>query len=692
MDRHPPHPGPSRRRQRQHRHAGFEPLESRNLMTVVVQDIDVTEGLLFNGVIARFQGSDVTGPFASLTAAIDWGNGSTTAGQIAADPSGGLTVSGFTTYPENGLTTATVTVFGTNDSKATGVGPITVEATTPTLTGYAQTVAAGSPLNATLVTIRDANPLEVATNFTARITWETGQTTDATITANANGGFDVKGTHTYTTTGPRTATVVVFERGVADPVTTDVSITVTSNRSPVVTGVAVKALVGQAFDGVVATFTDAANPGALPSDYTATITWGDGTVDPSQGSIFATSGGFEVRSSHKFTAAGSYPVTIRVTRTADGVQAAASATASVTTLLVATPITFPAAAGSIFNGVVATFTDGVNTRPASDYTAKITWTDPPTAAGGTATTSDTVGLVISTPTGYEVRGTHTYSTNGTFPVTVVITRTADTAFATVTSQAQVVANQPTRPLTGRIEPGSDLGPSSTDGVTSVRRPVFSGAASPFAVVQLYLLRTATDGPTPIGQAVADSAGLWRTAVDPLPDGAYQIVATQALPGAAAGGLVTLQLVTIDTVAPRVVTVAYLRRSKTVQVVYADNLSGLADDSITTNSNYNFIGPPLRRVAAAKPVTTVASGAIKSDPTTVDVLLPPVAGPNTNAARPTSLRILSGGVIDQAGNPLNNGTPFQTRLAAHIRTRRLPGTGLGTTLAAKAALLRRLARS
>jgi hypothetical protein len=84
----------------------------------------------------------------------------------------------------------------------------------------------------------------------------------------------------------------------------------------------VSAVAGRAFtDVVVATFTDA-KPGASPSDFTATITWGDGYSSPT--SVIADGqGGFDVLGTHTYVDAGTYTFSVQVT---DGSGASAPAT------------------------------------------------------------------------------------------------------------------------------------------------------------------------------------------------------------------------------------------------------------------------------------------------------------------------------------------------------------------------------
>src|SRR2546421_169104 len=65
--------------------------------------------------------------------------------------------------------------------------------------------------------------------------------------------------------------------------------------------------------------------------------------------------------------------------------------------------------------VVGSFTSTKTTAVATDFTASINWGD------GTAVS---VGTIVKVGTGqFQVKGTHTYKTFGSFPVTVVVTPT-----------------------------------------------------------------------------------------------------------------------------------------------------------------------------------------------------------------------------------------------------------------------------
>jgi hypothetical protein len=72
---------------------------------------------------------------------------------------------------------------------------------------------AGQPFTGVVATFSDADPQANARDFTATINWGDGHLTNGTITANAQGGFDVIGTNTYATTGRFAISVDVADFG-----------------------------------------------------------------------------------------------------------------------------------------------------------------------------------------------------------------------------------------------------------------------------------------------------------------------------------------------------------------------------------------------------------------------------------------------------------------------------------------------
>ena len=185
-------------------------------------------------------------------------------------------------------------------------------------------------------------------------------------------------------------------------------------------GVDISATEGAPFSGVVATFTDP-DAAATASEYSATITWGDGFSSP--GTITGGGGSFSVTGTHTYAEEGSYPVSVTIVDTDNAANSATThSTATVGDALLAAAgmsLTSPQS----FNGAVATFTDANAGAPASDFTATIDW--------GDATSS--AGTVSGSGGSYTVSGSHTYAGTGFFIVKVhIVDDGGSTADATTT--------------------------------------------------------------------------------------------------------------------------------------------------------------------------------------------------------------------------------------------------------------------
>ncbi len=76
-----------------------------------------------------------------------------------------------------------------------------------TITGNSLTAVANQALSATVATFTSTDANAPASSFTATILWGDGKSSTGAVTANATGGFNVAGSHTYTTAGTFTATL-----------------------------------------------------------------------------------------------------------------------------------------------------------------------------------------------------------------------------------------------------------------------------------------------------------------------------------------------------------------------------------------------------------------------------------------------------------------------------------------------------
>ena len=163
----------------------------------------------------------------------------------------------------------------------------------------------------------------------------------------------------------------------------------------------------------VASFTDDDNPGQAPTDYAATIDWGDGTAT-STGAITQPGGPgttFNVTGTHTYADEGSYSPTVTITASFDSTvtdQATISDAA-----LAGTGVPVTAIEGVPFTHKnLGSFTDANPGGPLSDFTGTVDWGD------GTPTTA----AEITGPTGgpFPVAGGHVYTTAGSFTITIPI--------------------------------------------------------------------------------------------------------------------------------------------------------------------------------------------------------------------------------------------------------------------------------
>jgi hypothetical protein len=297
------------------------------LLTVFPQVATAATATPTNQVVATFV--DPGGADIGYTATVDFGDGS---GPVAATvvPNGGNSFSVEApahTYTASGQYPLTVSVTDPDPITVSGsavafVGGsttlpslITVSALPVVATEGAAT-AAGTPVATFVAQNGPATP----GSYTATIDWGDGTSTSTgTVTALGGGVFQVTApAHTYAEEGSDIITVTV----------TQGSLTGLSSSQAHVADAPLTAGPVVAFNGpegmlltnrTLGSFTDA-NPSALPTDFTATVDWGDGTT-PSRATVVATSGGFSVVGEHEYADArvngghNIFPVTVTVVDT-----------------------------------------------------------------------------------------------------------------------------------------------------------------------------------------------------------------------------------------------------------------------------------------------------------------------------------------------------------------------------------------
>jgi hypothetical protein len=427
-----------------------------NELPLVAKGSGVLQGpIITPTVLATFTdtgGPEVNGP-QNYTDTIDWGDGTIAdTGQILGpDMNGVYSIVGAHAYANTNPFTITITInhegLSTTVTVPVNLGPVSA-------TGVATIQGVEGQLlnNVTVATFTDAffNNLP-ASSYSATITWGDGSTSGGTISGPSGGPFTVTGSHIYAEEGtpdhggPYQITVTILRQGANPATVTDATNIVDAPLSA--TG-------GFNFTGLVlnnvtlATFTDTGGPEPL-KDYSASVDWGDGTVNAGTISGPNGSGVFTVTGSHTYA---SVPRTIMVTLTHE-----TAPPVTVKDTVAGAPVTiFPSGGFTIFgvegtrtvNATVATFTTNNPNAKASDFTVSIKWGDGPfqgvnDVTGGTISGPDASGV-------FTVTGSYTYieesddvgqaadtpSATPFYVITVTITPTLGSA-ATALSQARI---------------------------------------------------------------------------------------------------------------------------------------------------------------------------------------------------------------------------------------------------------------
>lgn len=321
----------------------------------------------------------------------------------------------------------------------------------------------GTQFNDFVATFSDDNPSAGPADFTATVDWGDGSPTSSGSIFFNSGAFVVVAQHTYADEGSFTATVTIADVSPGTGTAT-VSDSATVQEADVLSGTPKTFSVpsGASFTVVVATFTDTYTA-AVPSDFTATINWGDATV--SSGTVAGGGGTFQVSGTHTYAGTGTFAVTVTLQDDTPGTATATvQSTAKVAAGLAVAGTDFSTPEHAAFNGQVATFSDANTALTPASFTATINWGDSTTTAG----------TITGSSGAFAVSGTHSYADEGAFTVSTTVTETgpggltaAGSGTATVTEtdvlsgSPMVFSAQASTPFSGPVATFTD-----TDTVTA----------------------------------------------------------------------------------------------------------------------------------------------------------------------------------------------------------------------------------
>jgi hypothetical protein len=382
----------------------------------------------------------------------------------------------------------------------------------------------GQAFNGVVDMFQPMDGLNDPSNYTASISWGDGQVSGGVITADSqSGGFDVSGSHTYTDDGAYAIQITLQDSAGNTSVLSDsaqVADAALSAQRTIMT-----AQPGTELADVIGSFTDA-NPQAQPSDFQASIQWGDGGV--STATIAGNASLFTVNGLHTYVQTGSYSVTVSILDSGGSTTSFTSTIAVGVSLgngvgLVANDPAINATEGASFSGPVATFTDSDgNTNPAL-YSASIVWGDGATTTGTVTGTGGSNGFTVS--------GTHTYAEEGNDAVAVSISDT-DGAHFNVNSTA-IVADAALTPTAGSgLNPTSGTAYSATWATFTDGDP--NGAVSDFSATIAW-----GDGTVSAGTVATNTGGGFKvTGTHTYPQGGSLQAAVTVYDAGGASGSVT----------------------------------------------------------------------------------------------------------------------------------------------------------
>ena len=132
-----------------------------------------------------------------------------------------------------------------------------------------------------LATFSDASyPDHNPADFTATVDWGNGEVMSGQVSTAGDGTFTVAGSVIYAEEGAYPVKVTLAEDSPGGAMATAATTATVAEGDVLGAGPALTANAkeGTAFNGIVATFGDSGYPNNLPTNFTATIDWGDGTT------------------------------------------------------------------------------------------------------------------------------------------------------------------------------------------------------------------------------------------------------------------------------------------------------------------------------------------------------------------------------------------------------------------------------
>jgi Bacterial Ig-like domain (group 3)/PKD domain len=252
--------------------------------------------------------------------------------------------------------------------------------------------------------------------FTVSVNWGDGST--ATSFSASTVGVIAGQSHTYAASGTDTVTITVTDSSGLVTNSANFSVAVSGGLITVTPPANQTAFVGISQSFTLGSFTDT----NATAPFAVDVNWGDGSTDTT---FSASTAGTIASQSHTYEAAGNDTVEITVTDASGTIVGTGSFTAVVSTgLIVVTP---PSTETAVIN-LNSTFNLGsfTATNAAGPYSVVVIWGD---GSSNTTFTANAAGTLFPK--------NHTYTAEGTDPVTVTVTDASGTVTGTATFNVDV---------------------------------------------------------------------------------------------------------------------------------------------------------------------------------------------------------------------------------------------------------------
>jgi hypothetical protein len=358
-------------------------------------------------------------PASAYSALIAWGDGSSSVGQIESlgGLSGTFNIIGDHTYSQAGTYPMTVYVAGDGSSGQgeadANVYPNIVPGSI-VQTGGPPGIVFGQTFHNMLITFQtNSSESQSLAAYSGVIDWGDGTTSAAQFVYPHGGAghIQVWGTHLYA--APGAYSVNVQATG-PDGSTISGPSAVVVNAAGIIADSPDVSTASLTFNGTVATFRYVGGD-SNPHDFTATISWHDGSPDSTSLIVADGHGGFDVEATHTFAQYGPYNPEVEIDDNnnpyvgiADPILEIGGATLNATDI--------SSAAGQPFTGTLATFAWPDASVPASQFYVSVDW-------GDDESDLDTVippKLVAEGHGVFSVVGTHVYGGAGSYDMEVSV--------------------------------------------------------------------------------------------------------------------------------------------------------------------------------------------------------------------------------------------------------------------------------